>query len=157
MGVFESEIITRHAASKEKRWLVILTLEQLWMRIIVVVGQKPLVIFHVTLDDDDNSVAKRRDFCAQFTHSFSHSYTPASRYTPKASLRNEDVLHRVPSATRYYVSFCHPRRLAKGANTLARILAAFAPYWRGSEVELCFRGTIERAARTSNPEIERET
>jgi len=64
---------------------------------VVVVGQEPLGI-HVTPDSDDipwqNVASSRFSFRAQeFTHG-SHTVISHVRYTPTASSRNEDVLHR---------------------------------------------------------------
>lgn len=71
-------------------------------------------------------VAKRRLVAifvsrTRFAHS-SHTVT-------RRRIRGTRTFFTVPSATRYYASFCHPRCFAKGTSLLSCILTAFASYW----------------------------
>lgn len=87
--------------------------------VVVVVGQEPLVI-HVAPDGDDTPGGKmsRRDF--RFAHKIRAQFLTLLH---RRRVRGTRMFFTVPSATRYYASFCHPRRFAKGVNLLSRILA----------------------------------
>lgn len=126
--------------------------------IVVVVGQEPLVI-HVAPDGDDipwqSSVAPLRTHF-RIAHEGSRTVSHTATRLACGGLAERGTFLTVPSATRYY-EFLSSASLREGRkHAFSRCPPPFRFFFlshRG-ESRVGFRGTLSRAARTSDPELD---